>query len=72
MKKLISTLFVALFLFASCGEKKETKEEAKKDSKEEVTAKNEVMTQELQQAKTPEKIIGVQFSGITAPHLSLG
>ena len=63
MKKLISTLFVALFLFASCGEKKETKEEAKKDSKEEVTAKNEVMTQELQQAKTPEKIIEVLKNG---------
>lgn len=63
MKKLISALFVSLFLIASCGEKKETKDESKKDSKEEVTAKNEVMTQELQQAKTPEKIIEVLKEG---------
>lgn len=63
MKNVLLTLILAMFLFASCGEKKETKDEAKEDSKEKVTAKNEVMTQELQQAKTPERIIEVLKEG---------
>lgn len=63
MKTLILCFVMTAVLFTSCGEKKETKEEAKKESNEKVTAKNEVMTQELQQAKTPEKIIEVLKEG---------
>ncbi|MDQ3020319.1 MAG: carbonic anhydrase family protein [Bacteroidota bacterium] len=58
MKKLILILAISSLILTSCGEKKEMKE-----VKEEAKARNDVMTQELQQAKTPAKIIEVLKTG---------
>ncbi len=55
MKKISLVLFANLLLLISCNEKKEVKEE--------VTVRNDVMTKELQQAKTPDKIIAVLKEG---------
>ncbi len=55
MKKLSLVLFVNLLLLISCSEKKEVKEEVK--------VRNDVMTKELQQAKTPDKIIAILKEG---------
>jgi len=61
MKKLSALFLASLFIFASCGEKKDVSD--KKDAKDEVKPRNDVMTQELQQAKTPDKIIAVLKEG---------
>jgi carbonic anhydrase len=55
MKKSNLVLFATLVLLISCTEKKEVKEEAR--------VRNDVMTQELQQARTPEKIIALLQEG---------
>lgn len=47
----------------SCGEKHDTKQEAGKDTKKETAARNDVMTKELQQAKTPEQVLEVLKTG---------
>jgi carbonic anhydrase len=59
MKNLLIVLALSSILFFSCGEKKGTKPEAKDSSK----VRNEVMTQELQQAKTPADVIEVLKTG---------
>jgi carbonic anhydrase len=63
MKKLIIlSVTMSMFLF-SCGEKHDTKQEAGKDTKKETAARNDVMTKELQQAKTPEQVLEVLKTG---------
>ncbi|MEO6694598.1 MAG: carbonic anhydrase family protein [Ignavibacteria bacterium] len=61
MKKLSVLFFAGLLFLVSCGEKKDVTD--KKDSKEEPKARNDVMTKELQQAKTPASIITVLKEG---------
>lgn len=61
MKKLSTVFFASLLFLISCGEKKEVSE--KKDVKQEVKVRNDVLTQELQQAKTSEKIIDILKEG---------
>jgi len=55
MKKLNLLLFASLLLVISCSEKKEVKQE--------VIARNDVMTKELQQAKTPAQLISLFKEG---------
>ncbi|MDQ3194658.1 MAG: carbonic anhydrase family protein [Bacteroidota bacterium] len=58
MKKIYLILLANFLLIVSCGEKKEFDE-----VKQEVKARNDVMTKELQQATTPAKIIDVLKEG---------
>ena len=55
MKKVSLLIFASLLFVISCSEKKEVKQE--------VVARNDVMTKELQQAKTPDKIVAVLKEG---------
>ena len=55
MKKIYLIILATFLLLMSCGEKKEVKQEVK--------VRNDVMTKELQQATTPAKIIEVLKEG---------
>jgi carbonic anhydrase len=59
MKYLPVVLLASSMFLTSCGEKKEIKEEAK----EKQAPRNDVMTKEIQQAKTPEKVLEVLKAG---------
>lgn len=59
MKYLLAVLLAGSMFLTSCGEKKEIKEEAK----EKQAPRNDVMTKELQQAKTPESVLAVLKAG---------
>jgi carbonic anhydrase len=63
MKKLILfSVTMSMFLF-SCGEKHDAKQEAGKETKQETIVRNDVMTKELQQAKTPQQVLEVLKNG---------
>jgi len=63
MKKFLFLSVVVSMFLISCGEKHDTKQEAGKDTKKETAARNDVMTKELQQAKTPEQVLEVLKTG---------
>lgn len=64
MKKNLTSLIAifAVIIFTGCSNKEQSSTE-KKEVKEEVKARNDVMTKELQQASTPDKIIAVLKEG---------
>lgn len=63
MKKLLFISIVSSLLLCSCSEKKEAKNEGSEVAKQETNVRNNVMTKELQQAKTPEQILEVLKTG---------
>lgn len=63
MKKSLSVFIVASMFLFSCGEKKDVKQEAKQETKQENQVRNDVMTKEIQQAKTPEQVLEILKTG---------
>jgi len=62
-KNLTSSIAIfAVIIFTGCSNKEQSSTE-KKEVKEEVKARNDVMTKELQMASTPDKIIAVLKEG---------
>lgn len=63
MKKLLLISIASALVLFSCNEKKEAKNEGKESAKQETIVRNDVMTKELQQAKTPERILEILKTG---------